>query len=127
LDRAVTAAEPKLVDLVEALVRPDIELAHVLHARSPRRVRLIGAVYLHPADFVESTVAAHFAPVAEAFRPHLEVAIPHVPFPVVAWRVRWCVFGTLGALLSHEAAPFEREPDDLVAELARTLSAALEA
>ena len=127
LDRAEASGEPTLTDLVEALVRPDIETAHVLDARSPGRARLIGAVYLHPADFVEATVAAHFAPVAEAFRRHLEAAVPHVPFPVISWRVRWCVFGTLGALLAHESAPFERDPDDLVGELVRTLSAALAA
>lgn len=127
LDRAEASGEPTLAELVEALVRPDIETAHVLHARSPGRARLMGAVYLRPADFVEATVAAHFAPVAEAFRPHLEAALPHLPFSVIAWRVRWCVFGTLGALLAHESAPFERDPDDLVAELVRTLSAALAA
>lgn len=127
LDRAATCGEPTLAELVEALVRPDIETAHVLHARSPGRARLIGAVYLRPADFVEASVAAHFAPVAEAFRPHLEAVLPHVPFPVIAWRVRWCVFGTLGALLTHESAPFERDPDDIVGELVRTLSAALAA
>ena len=70
---------------------------------------------------------ANFAPVAKAFRPHLEAALPHVPFPVIAWRVRWCVFGTLGALLSHQSAPFERDPDDLLAELVQTMSAALAA
>ena len=88
---------------------------------------MIGAVYLRPADFVEATVAAHFAPVAEAFRPHLEAALPDLAFPVIAWRVRWCVFGTLGALLTHESAPFERAADDLVSELVRTQSAALAA
>lgn len=127
LDQAEASGEPTLAELVEALLRPDIESAHALHARSPGRARLIGAVYLRPADFVEATVAAHFAPVAEAFRPHLEAALPHMPFPVIAWRVRWCVFGVLGALLTHESAPFERDPDDLVAELVRTLSAALAA
>lgn len=127
LDRAVASGAPTVAALVEALVRPDIETAHLLHARSPGRARLIGAVYLRPADFVEAAVAVHFAPVAEAFRPHLEAALPHVPFPVVAWRVRWCVFGTVGALLTHESAPFERDPDDLVAELVCTLSGALAA
>jgi AcrR family transcriptional regulator len=127
LDQAVASGFPTLPALVEALVRPDVETAHELHDRSLGRARLIGAVYLRPADFVEATVAVHFAPVAEAFRPHLEAALPHVPFPAIAWRVRWCVFGTVGALLTHESAPFERGADDLVAELVRTLSAALAA
>lgn len=127
LDRAAANGRPTLTELVDALVRPDIEAACELAARSPGRARLISEVYLRPAEFVEATVAAHFAPVADAFRPHLEAALPHRPFPAIAWRVRWCVFGTVGALLAHESAPFERDPDDLVAELAQILSAALAA
>ncbi|MEZ5411088.1 MAG: TetR family transcriptional regulator [Acidimicrobiales bacterium] len=127
LTRAVEAGAPGLAELMEALVRPDVETAHALEARSPGRARLIGAIYLRPADFVESTVAAHFAPVAEAFRPHLEAALPHVPFPVIAWRVRWCVFGTVGALLADASAPFDRPPDALTGELVSVLSAALAA
>ncbi|MDH3302846.1 MAG: TetR family transcriptional regulator [Acidimicrobiia bacterium] len=127
LDRAVAHGGPTLAELVEALIRPDIEAANALRARSPGRSRLIGAIYLRPADFVESTVAAHFAPVAEAFRPHLEDALPHLSFPVIAWRIRWSLFGTVGALLAHETAAFDLDTEDLVAELVRTLSAALAA
>ena len=125
LGLAVASGDPGVAQLVEALVRPDIETAHLLHARSPGRARLIGTVYLRPADFVESTVASHFAPVADAFRPHLERALPDVPFPVIAWRVRWCLFGTVGALLAHESAPFERDPEELISGLVRPLAAAL--
>lgn len=129
LDHAVThpdsATGPTPSQLVAALVRPDIETAHSLQARSPGRARLIAAIYLRPADFVEATVAAHFAPVADAYGPHLQVALPHLEMAAIAWRIRWCVFGTIGALLAHESAPFELDPDDLVGELARTLSAAV--
>jgi AcrR family transcriptional regulator len=123
----VARRRPTLASVVEALVRPDIEAAHRLQARSPGRARLIGAIYVRPADFVEKTVAAHFVPVAEAFWPRLHAAIPHVARDTVAWRVRWCVFGTVGALLTDASAPFERAPDDLIAELVRTLSSGLTA
>jgi len=72
-------------------------------------------------------VAAHFAPVADALRPHLEAVLPHLTFGDVAWRIRWCVFGTVGALLTDESAPFDRPADDLIDELVRTLAAALAA
>jgi AcrR family transcriptional regulator len=126
---AVEAArgEPTVSQLVDALVRPDIEAAHALHARSPGRARLIGAIYTRPSDFVSATVAKHFAPVAGAFRPHLETALPHLEFGDIAWRVRWCAFGTVGALLTDASAPFERRAGDLAAELTRTLAAALAA
>lgn len=86
LDQAVRRGPPSRADLVDALIRPDIEAARALEARSPGRARLIGSVYLRPAAFVEATVAGHFAPVADAFRPHLEAALPHLPFTVIAWR-----------------------------------------
>lgn len=127
LEEAVASGQPLVSNLVEAIIRPDVEAAHALNAQSPGRARLIGAIYTRPSDFVAATVAAHFAPVADAFRPHLEALLPHLPFGDVAWRIRWCVFGTVGALLADESAPFERTEDDLVHELARTLSAALTA
>jgi AcrR family transcriptional regulator len=127
LDALAADGSPRLASLVEALIQPDIELAHELNARSPGRARLIGAIYLHPVDFVESTVSAHFAPVADAFRPHLERALPNVEFATIAWRVRWCVFGALGAVLADDSEPFRRPTDELVAELARALAGALSA
>jgi AcrR family transcriptional regulator len=127
LEAAVANGRPGAPQLVEALIRPDIEAAHALHAQSPGRARLIGAIYSRPADFVATTVASHFAPVADAFRPHLEAALPHVAFDDIAWRIRWYVFGPVGALLTDESAAFARPADDLVEELARTLSAALAA
>jgi len=127
LDEAVSGGEPVLVQLVEALIRPDIETAHALHAQSPGRARLIGAIYTRPSEFVAAKVAAHFTPVADAFRPHLEAVLPQLSFGDVAWRIRWCVFGTVGALLADETAAFERPANDLVHELVRTLAAALAA
>lgn len=127
LEQAVATDRSQVPQLVEALIRPDIEAAHVLHARSPGRARLIGAIYTRPSDFVATTVAAHFAPVADAFRPHLEVTLPHLSFGDVAWRIRWCVFGTVGTLLADASAPFEQPADDLIDDLVLTLSAALAA
>jgi AcrR family transcriptional regulator len=127
LDEAVRSGSPVVSQLVEALIRPGIETAHVLHSRSPGRAKLIGAIYTRPDDFVAPTVAAHFAPVADAFRSHLETALPLLSFGEIAWRIRWCVFGTVGTLLTDDTAPFERSADDLVNELTRPLTAALSA
>jgi AcrR family transcriptional regulator len=125
LDAVSANGQPTLSQLVDALIRPDIETAHALNAQSPGRARLIGAIYARPSDFTATTVATHFAPVADAFRPHLEAALPHIDFGDLAWRIRWCVFGTLGALLTDESAPFQRSAHDLTHELVRTLAAAL--
>ncbi len=127
LHEATRAGRPSVSRLVDALVRPDIETAHVLHAQSPGRARLIGAIYTRPSDFVAATVATHFAPVADAFEPHLVAALAHVKFVDIAWRIRWCVFGTVGALFADETAAFDRPAEDLIDDLVKTLAAALAA
>lgn len=127
LHDATTAGQPTVTQLVDALIRPDIDTAHALNTQSPGRARLIGAIYTRPSDFVAATVATHFAPVANAFMPHLAAALPHVRIGDIVWRVRWCVFGTVGALLADETAAFDRPAGDLIDELVRTLAAALAA
>ncbi|MGF1595653.1 MAG: TetR family transcriptional regulator [Acidimicrobiales bacterium] len=57
----------------------------------------------------------------------LVTALPHVRFDVMAWRVRWCVFGTVGALLADESAAFDRPADDLIDVLVRALAATIAA
>ncbi|MHA7155620.1 TetR family transcriptional regulator [Arthrobacter sp. TMN-50] len=125
LSQAAANGQPMMSQLVECLIRPDIETAHALHRQLPGRARLIGAIYTRPSDFAAAKVAAHFSPVGEAYRPHIEAALPHRPFADSAWRIRWCVFGTVGSLLNDKTAAFERPADDLINELVETLAAAL--
>ncbi len=116
------AASPELgtiglAPLLEAIVRPDIETAVALRSRGNGRARLIGAVYLNPAAFVTEQVEQHFGPVAQRFFPHLSAAIPHVPAEVISWRIRWSLFGMLGALLADENEPFLVEADELITRI----------
>ncbi len=137
LDEAVERAEKSvgppvagavpLVDLVTALIRPDLELASDLRARGAGRSRLVGAIYLNPAAFVTERVEAHFGPVARRFQPELARTLPELDPAIVAWRIRWILFGTLGAVLADPAEPFRRSIDDLVARLAPDLAAAIAA
>ena len=117
----------QLPAIVDALVRPDLETAAELRRRGSGRSRLIGAIYLNPAAFVTERVEAHFEPVAQRFLPELMASIPDVDPETVGWRVRWIVFGTLGALLSDPDEPFRRPIDELAARLATDLAGALAA
>lgn len=126
--QADAGAEPMpLPRLVEALIRPDIETATELRRRGDGRARLIAEIYLHPAAFVEAAVNRHFSPVAARFQPLLSDAVPAVPAEVLGWRVRWTVFGTIGALLAHPTEPFATSADEVVDRLVATLSGALAA
>jgi AcrR family transcriptional regulator len=132
LDTAVARAEarsvdgPDLRDLVDALVRPDFEAVVRIESRNAGAGRLIGAVYLQPSAFVRSQVEASFAPVAARFMPHLVRALPTLASEELSWRVRWVVFGVLGARLSDDETAItttnlERE----LALTARALAGAL--
>lgn len=118
--------------LVEALIRPDVETAVALDGRGPGRARLIGAIYLHPAEFVKAEVERHFGPVAQRFMPHLVAALPDVPAGILSWRVRWFVFGVVGALMAEDG-PSQMSGqgswavDQLVADLVAPVAAALAA
>lgn len=114
-----------LPQLVEAIIRPDIEAAQELHGRGEGRARLIGEIYINPAMFVKAEVEKHFAPVAQAFMPHLAAALPDLPPDLLSWRVRWFVFGALGAFMSDEEAPYALEHENLVNQLVTTASAAV--
>ncbi len=119
LDAAIARSAPTPVPvsvLMDALIRPDLELAADLERRGPGRARLVGMIYLEPEAFVTERVEAHFAPVAERFLPEMVGAAPHVPPGDLAWRVRWIVFGTLGAILAAPAGAVDFS-DDLSGDL----------
>ena len=122
---SLRAGERSLPRLVEALVRPDVEAAHELERRGAGRARLMGAIYLNPAAFVTARVEERFRPVAARFMPDLVAAAPGVPPDVLAWRVRWPIFGTLGALLADPAELHNHVPDELIDRLVDTLAPAL--
>lgn len=113
--------------LLEALVRPDVETGLDLTAREAGRSRLLGAIYLSPADFVTERVEEHFRPVAARFMPHFSSAVPGIGAELISWRIRWCVFGLLGALLSDEGDAFAIGADELISRIVSTTTAAIAA
>ena len=102
-----------LGDLVTALVMPDLEALRDLRRRNPDGARLIGLIYAQPTRFVKERVEEHFRPVAERFMPEFARSIPDIPDDEIAWRVRWCIFGALIALLSADDDDTPLDLDDL--------------
>lgn len=96
------AEPPTVTDLIEALVGPDLEMALELNARSPGGARLLGWIYVRPSAFVTSMVEERFAPIADRFMPEFAKALPHLDHDTIGWRVRWFVFGTIGAILADD-------------------------
>lgn len=116
-----------LVLLLEALIRPDIESGVMLRGRGAGRPRLIGAMYISPALFVAERVEDQFRPVANRFMPHFAAALPHLPGELISWRIRWCVFGLLGALMSDDGDALAIGADELIARIVSSTAAAVAA
>ncbi len=128
LDNAVqeTIGPIPLAAIIEALARPDIEASLALDERGEGRARLIGAIYVRPSNFVKSLVEERFRPVADKFMPHLILAVPDVPGDVLAWRIRWSLFGMVGALLSDDE-PMQHDPEALIRQIVTSASGAVAA
>jgi AcrR family transcriptional regulator len=132
LDAALSAADhPSCEVLVDALVRPDFEAVLSARERDPRATRIVGTIYSRPPDFVHQMVEASFAPVAQRFMPPLLAVLPELSATELSWRVRWSVFGMLGAVLSsHDVKVITdqtvgQETDRMLGrEIARTVAAA---
>ena len=118
---------PSIEALVDALVRPDVEVAAALEARGSGRARLLGAIYLEPSAFVTAQVERRFAPVATRFMPPMVAALPSTDPSTLAWRVRWCLFGTLGAVLFDPDEVADQTSHALADRLIPPLAAALAA
>lgn len=123
---AELSPEPSVTALMDAIVRPDIESALTLEARGRGRARLIGTIYTQPSLFVKRLVEERFAPVAALFLPRLSEALPEVPGRTIAWRVRWVVFGMIGALLSDDEE-LDRHEQDLLEMVVTASAGALQA
>ncbi|MGH1488002.1 MAG: TetR/AcrR family transcriptional regulator [Acidimicrobiales bacterium] len=116
---AARETAPRVDELVEALIRPDFEAVIAVADRNPEGARIIGTIYARPSAFVKSFVSASFAPVASRFLPHLRVALPDLGTQELAWRIRWGLFGILGALLCDDDTIIT--PKTLEAELAHVV------
>ncbi len=121
--------EPSLEALLDAIVRPDLEAVRTLHSRGAGNGRLIGLIYSRPSLFVKRLVEEHFQPVAAQFMPPMMRTLAPTPGPEIAWRVRWFVFGVLGALLSDDEATETHlgALDEAVSRLVSVSAAALRA
>ena len=113
---------PGVESLVEALVRPDFEIIAAASERAAATARLIGAIYARPGAFVQHRVEESFRPVAVRFMEPLSNALPYLTSEELAWRVRWFVFGPLGALLSDP--DFRLDPGELDGQVARFVTVA---
>lgn len=81
-------------DLVEAFVRPALELSRDAHRGGHRFIKLLGRTYTEPDQSRQGVVRAHYESVVEHFKEAFAAAIPALPKDELYWRMHFMV-GTL--------------------------------
>ena len=91
--------DPGIVSLIEAFVRPDIEVLLRLHERGPVVAHFLGRLYLDQTPWIREMAQEQFAPVATRYFPHLARAVPHLTESVLVLRM-----ARFGVVLAHAFA-----------------------
>ncbi len=100
LDEAFAAADPpRLEAIMDAFVRPDLELIAGLGDRGAIIARFTGRSYTEPEEVVSRTVTDLFGEVGGRFLDALQLALPDVPREELLWRQR-CVVAIITYLLT---------------------------
>ena len=110
--------------LLEAAVRPDLELLAKLRRGRVTVARLLGRAWTLPGPAVAACVAQHFEPFARAFVPALRRSLPEVGKAELRDRLR-LVMATVAMLLATAPEPDEPGPlgtDDVDEQVRRLVA-----
>jgi AcrR family transcriptional regulator len=111
LAQAAAAPDPPPIDAVmDAFIRPDIEILLELHQRGPTVAHFLGRVYSDPTPWVRQMTTGQFAEAERRFFPAIAAAVPHLPPAELAWRMR-----RLAAVLVHTFATWPSDGMDAAA------------
>lgn len=114
--------------LVDALIRPDFEVALDVNHRNAGSARIVGLLYSRPPSYAIPQLEASFGRVARRYIGPLQAAIPHLGREEISWRIRWVVFAVLGSILSDVGQDLDaRSAERLITRIVATTSAALKA
>lgn len=114
--------------LVEAFIRPDVEVLQELSRRGPTVAHFLGRLYLDQTPWIQQMARDQFAPTARRFFPALLDALPHLDQEALAIRM-----DRIGVVLAHAFAtwPADGRSDDdaerTLGELVRFCTGALTA
>lgn len=94
LSRAAGRRAPALEDIIEALIRPALRLAHDPAFGGANIMRLYGRTIAEPGDALQTVFQEQFGEVARRFTEAFQRACPRLPATVLQWRLHF----TIGAM-----------------------------
>ena len=93
--------EPLTVEqILDALLRPDVEAIERLRDRAPDVARFIGRTYNSPTPEIQRFISEQFAEDRERFFEEIARALPHLSPTDIEWRMG-CVVGVIIGLFSR--------------------------
>jgi AcrR family transcriptional regulator len=123
-----TTGEPSVEQVLEAFVRPDIEMLQALHERGPTVARFLGRMYLDQTPWIQEMAATQFGTASAAFFPVIARAVGDFDEEIVAIRMR-----RIGVVIAHTFATWptdglsEQAAVELLGELVSFCAAAVSA
>lgn len=82
---------PTVEEILEAFYRPVVEEAVKTRREGRPVIALIGRMYTEPGELLASQIRAMMSQVAASFLDALNVALPHIPLPILFWRLQFSV------------------------------------
>ena len=118
---------PSLESLLDAFLRPDIEMLLALHERGSTVAWFLGRTYGDQTPWIQEMARSQFRQ-ADAFYPLLGEALPKLSAEELAWRMQQVVAVIIHQFATWPAAGMtEDAADDLLVRLVTFLAAGLRA
>ena len=120
--------DPSVADLVEAFVRPDLEILQDLQRRNRAAARFAGRIYADRSEPMATITREQFAAIAADFVKRLIPRLPHLSADEVWWRIQRTVAVIVDFFSGYpEKGLSPDETEETIRRLVIYLTAAMEA
>jgi AcrR family transcriptional regulator len=104
LDQLEKAGSPTLEQLLEAFLRPALQLASDPGGGGHQFMRLMGRSHGESRDFFLDIITKHFKELFNRYEPAFEEALPGLPTEELFWRLHF-VIGAMAHTMAHALSP----------------------
>ena len=119
---------PSVADLIEAFVRPDLEILQEMQDRHRAAARFAGRLYADRSEPMATITREQFAAIAARFVEHLVPRLPHLTTDEIWWRIHRTVAVIIDIFSGYpEQGLSPDETEEMIHRLVNYLTTAMEA
>lgn len=120
--------DPAVSDLVEAFIRPDLEVLHQLHRRNRAAARFAGRVYADRSEPMATITQEQFSAIAAQFVNRLASRLEEVSTDELRWRLHRVVAVIVDIFSGYPEGGMSRaETEEMIDRLVNFITPAMEA